>query len=331
MKRPQATIATVQPGSIADELGLAAGDVLLKIDGRPVEDLLDFQYLSASEHLTLLVCRAGEPTLFEIEKGSEDDLGLGFSQELFDGIRRCGNSCVFCFVHQNPRGLRRSLYVKDEDFRQSFLYGNYVTLTNLSRHDLDRIAAQRLSPLYVSVHATDPAVRNALLGRPSAPPLLPQLDFLAGHGVEFFAQVVLCPGLNDGPVFDRTLRDLERYPPNLRAIAVVPVGLTCHRERLPRLTPFDRALARRTVELCHARQAEYLGRFGTRLVFVADELYLTAGLPFPEARAYERFENVEDGVGMIPRFLRDLARALSRFRRVAPAGRRALIVTGRAA
>jgi putative radical SAM enzyme (TIGR03279 family) len=331
VRGPQAIVSGVRSGSIAADLGIRAGDRVVEVNGRTLVDNLDLQFAASGSELTLLVERGTERTLFEIDKDPEDDLGLAFDEELFDGIRRCKNNCVFCFVYQNPRGLRKSLYIKDEDFRYSFMYGNYMTLTNLSTDEMQRIVDQRMSPIYVSVHATDQAVRDMLLGRPDTPPLAPRLEFLTRHGIDFYAQLVLCPGLNDGPVLDRTLRDLEAYHPRLRGITGVPVGLTRYRDHLFPLVPYDRDGARRIIELAHARQEEYLERLGTRLLFLADEFYLIGEVPFPPPSHYERFETREDGVGMIPRFLDGLRRALPRFRRRPPADRRALIVTGRAA
>jgi len=321
----------VEQDSIASELGLEPGDRIVEINGRPLLDCLEFQFVCEEENLTLLVERGNDRALFEVEKDSEDPLGLSFTEELFDGIRRCSNQCVFCFVHQNPSGLRRSLYVKDEDFRLSFLHGNYITLTNLSEDDFERIIRQRMSPLYISVHVTEPEARQLLLGRRKTASLLPLLDRLADHSIDFYSQIVLCPGLNDGSVLSRTLADLESYHPRLRGISVVPVGLTCHRKHLYPLRGYDRPAARELVETVQATQQRFLKGLGTRFVFLADEFYLLAGYPFPPAATYEGFDMREDGVGMIPLFLRDFRKALKRFSRKAPIDRKVVIVTGRGA
>lgn len=331
VKDPQAIVTAVRPDSIAADLGLMAGDQVIEVNGRRLLDSLDYQFAAAGDVLTLVVERAGERTTYEIEKDPDDDVGLAFAEDLFDGIRRCKNNCVFCFVYQNPKGLRKSLYIKDEDFRLSFMYGNYMTLTNLSDAEMQRIADQKLSPIYVSVHATDQKVRDVLLGRPDSPPLFPRLDFLTASGIDFYAQLVLCPGLNDGAVMEQTLRDLDRYHPRLRGITCVPVGLTRHRDHLFPLRAFQPEEAARVVDRISELQESYLKRLGTRLVFLSDEFYLIATRPFPPADHYERFETREDGVGMIPRFMRDLDRTLPRYRRKAPPERRALLVTGRAA
>lgn len=331
VKGPQAIVRHVKEGSIAEDLGILPGDRIVEVNGHVLVDNLDLQFAASGEELSLLVERGADRTLFEVEKDSEDELGLEFEDELFDGIRRCKNNCVFCFVYQNPRGLRKSLYIKDEDFRYSFMYGNYMTLTNLSDAEMQRIVDQRLSPIYVSVHATDQGVRDVLLGRPNTPPLAPRLDFLTRNGIEFYAQLVLCPGLNDGPVLESTLADLEPYWPKLRGITGVPVGLTRYRDHLFPLRPYDRDGARQIIEYAHAKQEEYLKRLGSRLFFLADEFYLIGEHAFPPPSHYERFKTREDGVGMIPRFVHNTRKALRSFRKRAPRNRRALIVTGRAA
>lgn len=331
MTRLNTTIGDVKPGSIGDDLGILPGDRLVEVNGKDLYDILQFQHAASESVLTLTVERGEERTVFEIEKDEEDELGLTFKEDLFDGIRRCKNNCVFCFVYQNPKGLRKSLYIKDEDFRYSFMYGNYVTLTNLSEEDMDRIVKERLSPIYVSVHATDQDVRDVLLGRKNTPPIFPRLDFLTGHGIEFFAQLVLCPGLNDGDILDKSLRDLERYRPALRGITGVPVGLTRYRDHLFPLRTYDQEGARKMIAYAKERQAELLERQGTRLFFLSDEFYLKAGLPFPPDAEYEEFHSVQDGVGMIPLFLRDLKKVLPRYRKKPVPARRATIVTGASA
>ena len=330
VKGPQAIVTGVTPDSIAHQLGIEVGDKVVEVNGHVLVDNLDLQFAANASELTLLVERAGERTLFEIEKDEEDELGLEFEDETFDGIRRCKNNCVFCFVYQNPRGLRKSLYIKDEDFRYSFMYGNYMTLTNLEQHEMQRIVDQRLSPIYVSVHATDQKVRDMLLGRPNTPPLGPRLDFLTKHGIEFYAQLVLCPGINDGAVLEQTLKDLEPYFPRLRGITGVPVGLTRYRDFLFELRPYEQAGAREMIQYTLEKQRDYFKRLGTRLFYLADEFYLIAKQPFPPPEDYERFETREDGVGLIPRFVHNTKKALKRFKRLPPKDRKVIIVTGRA-
>ncbi len=292
-------ILTVEPDSIAAELGVQPGDRLLAVNGEPVGDLLDYLVEEPRETLSIEIERAGgELWDLEIEHDSDEPLGLGLPHP---EPRQCGNNCIFCFVHQLPRGLRRTLYVKDEDYRFSYLYGAYVTLTNLAEADLERILARRLSPLYVSVHATDNTLRQQLLGK-QAPAILPLMRRLVAGGIELHTQVVVCPGLNDGDQLARTCRELADLAPGVKSLAIVPVGLTGHRQRLPRLRPQTRQEARELVEWVEARQADLLTRLGTRFIFAADELYLKAGRPFPELAAYEELAQLENGVGLIPRF-----------------------------
>ncbi len=299
-------ILTVDPGSIADELGVQPGDRLLAVNGEPVNDLLDYLLEEPSELLHIEIERAGgELWELEIEHDSDDPLGLGLPHP---EPKRCGNNCIFCFVHQLPRGMRQTLYVKDEDYRFSYLYGAYVTLTNLSEEDLQRILNKRLSPLYVSVHAADNALRQKLLGQ-RVPDLMPLLQRLVDGGIEIHTQVVVCPGINDGEHLARTCRELvalagkeKTLQPRIKSLAIVPVGLTGHRQRLPDLRIHTRQEAAELVEWVEAQQAVLLKQVGTRFVFVADELYLKAEKDFPDLSAYEDLAQIENGVGMIPLF-----------------------------
>jgi len=292
-------IEQVYPGGIAAELGLAAGDALVAVNGQPVRDLIDVQLCEREEHFVLDVLRAdGEAWELDIEKDAEEPLGCEVEHP---EPLQCGNHCIFCFVHQLPRGMRRSLYVKDEDYRFSYLYGAYVTLANIREEELERIIQQQLSPLYVSVHASDAAVRSQLLGK-DAPPVLPLLQRLASAGIEVHTQVVLCPGVNDGDCLDRTIRDLYALGPQIATLAVVPVGLTGHRERLFPLRPLTSDEAARTLETIHAFQERFLVERGSRFVFAADELYLQADQPLPPLESYEQLSQVENGVGLIPLF-----------------------------
>lgn len=292
-------ILAVTPGSIAAELELEAGDCLLAVNGRPVRDLLDFLLAEADEELLLEVRKhGGELWDLELDKDAGEPLGLEFEHPQ---PTQCGNNCIFCFVHQLPPGMRPSLYVKDEDFRFSYLYGSYVTLSNVGAADIDRIVEQRLSPLYVSVHATDDGVRQQLLGR-GGPSILTLLKQLTAAGIEIHAQVVLCPGINDGAVLDASIAELQALYPGVRSLAVVPVGLTGYRRRLPTLRPPERAEAVGIVERIHAWQQRFLAASGSRFVFAADELYLKAEAELPPLVAYEELSQLENGVGLLARF-----------------------------
>jgi putative radical SAM enzyme (TIGR03279 family) len=289
-------VTAVQPDSIADELGLKVGTEVVAVNGREVEDFLDWEFLTADEEFLLHVRQPdGEEIEFEIERPLDEPMGLALEPPR---IRRCANRCDFCFVDGLPPGLRDVLYIRDDDYRLSFRYGNFATLTNLKPHDVERIVEYRLSPLYVSVHATEPVVRRYLLRNPTAPDIIPQLRAFAEHGIQFHTQVVLSPGVNDGPVLRRTLNDLWQFGPAVLSCSVVPVGLTEFSKHHLCREP--------TVEECRAAIAEAEARWpdalearGSHWVYGADELYLRAGLPLPPAQAYDGFEQVENGVGAV--------------------------------
>ena len=292
-------ILSVEAGSIADELGIQAGDSLVAVNGEPVNDLVDYLIEEPKESLHVALKRAsGDLWALDVEHDSEEPLGLVLPHP---EPKQCGNNCVFCFVHQLPRGMRRTLYVKDEDYRFSFLYGAYVTLTNLAEEDLQRILNKKLSPLYVSVHAADHMLRQKLLGNP-APDVMPILQQLVAGGIEVHTQVVVCPQINDGEQLAQTCRELVALAPGVKSLAVVPVGLTGHRQRLPELRPHTRQEALELVEWVEATQEGLLETLGTRFIFAADELYLKAEKEFPSLSDYEDLSQVENGVGLIPQF-----------------------------
>ncbi len=309
-----AVVASVESGSIGEELGFEPGDQLLSINGVRPRDLIDYRYLIVEEELTLEVRdSAGELHCVELEKDADDGLGLAFTEALFDGLRQCTNRCPFCFIDQQPPGHRDSLYLKDDDYRLSFLYGSYLTLTNLSDADWERIEQQRLTPLFVSVHATDPDLRSTLLENPRAGKLLQQLEWFAQRKLQIHAQVVVCPGLNDGDALLNTLRDLARFAgvewPAVLSAAVVPVGLTRFRppgDGLRAVTPED---ASRVIDAVEPLQSEFQGRFGSRFVWLSDEWYLIAGRPLPPRVSYEDLPQQENGVGTIRAFLESLDEA----------------------
>lgn len=314
---PGGIIARVEPGSLAEELGLQPGDVLLRIGDHAVRDVVDVQFHAAEELVTLLVRRGDEETYYEVDKDLDEPLGLEFEEPVFDGVRRCANTCEFCFVNQMPPGLRASLYVKDDDLRYSFLYGNFVTLTNLTPADWDRLAEQRLSPLYVSVHATDPALRARMFGNPRAADILVDLERLGNLGIQTHVQIVLCPGLNDGSHLERTLGDLEGLYPTVQSVAVVPVGLTRYHRggtlvgqgAMRLVTPAEARSAVRTVEHWHRRCR---AAWGVGWAYASDELYLLAGRRItlrlagvPARRRYDGFPQLENGVGLVRLLLED--------------------------
>ena len=320
-------VAAIRSRTPAARAGLVAGDRILAVNGAPLRDAIDFQFHAGDERLELTVDRAGAPAVLRLERRGPD-LGLELAAPTPAEIATCANKCVFCFIHQLPKGMRKSLYVKDDDFRLSFLHGNYITLTDLAEDELRRIEEQRLSPLYVSVHATDPELRHALLGRPRVrAAILPRLRRLAEAGIRMHAQIVLCPEWNDGAHLERTVSELAPLYPQVATTAVVPVGLTRHRERLPRLRGLTPLEARALVATAGEWQARFLGTLGSRFVFLADEIYLMAEEAVPPAEAYEGFPVAEDGIGLVRRFEDDLARALGRGR--GPVRRRRVtVVTG---
>ncbi|MBI2155542.1 MAG: DUF512 domain-containing protein [Candidatus Rokubacteria bacterium] len=324
---PGVVVAVVRPRSPAARAGLRPGDRILAINGSPLRDAIDFQFHAADSRLTLTVDRGGATGALLLGRGA-GDLGVELEAPRPGEIATCANKCVFCFIHQLPKGLRRSLYVKDDDFRLSFLHGNYITLSDLDEAALTRIVEQRLSPLYVSVHATDPALRWELLGRPRhSAEILPRLERLAKAGIRLHAQVVLCPGWNDGAHLERTVFELAPLHPQVATTAVVPVGLTRHRERLPALRGLSAAEARRLVTTVEGWQRRLRRALGTRFVFLADEIYLGAGRPLPPARAYEGFPVAEDGVGLVRRFEDGFRRGAARRRR-ADRARAVTVATG---
>ena len=320
-------VAAVRAETPAAAAGLRAGDRILAINGRRLRDAIDFQFHAAEDRLALAVERDGAPRALTVRRRGPE-LGLELEPPRPAEIATCANKCVFCFIHQLPKGMRRSLYVKDDDFRLSFLHGNYITLTDLGEADLARIVEQRLSPLYVSVHATDPALRQRLLGRPRvSAEILPRLERLAKAGIRMHAQIVLCPGLNDGAHLERTVSELAPLHPQVATAAVVPVGLTRHRERLPELRRLAPEEARALVAAVEGWQARFLSTLGSRFVFLADEIYLLAEHPLPPAPAYEGFPVVEDGIGLVRRFEDGFAHTVARRPRRDP-GRPVTLVTG---
>jgi putative radical SAM enzyme (TIGR03279 family) len=289
-------IIAVREGSIAEELGLQPGDELLSINGHLLRDVIDYRFYGAEEELELVIERDGERMVCAVERGYDQELGLEFAEPTFDGLRLCNNHCQFCFLKGLPQGMRRSLYVRDDDYRYSFLFGNFVTLTNLTETDWNRLAKQRLSPLYVSVHATDLALRRRILGNPAAPDVVEQLKRLGSLGIQVHAQIVLIPGLNDGPHLARTVADLAALYPTVQSIAVVPVGLTrYHRGPFRTYRPEE---AGPILNQISAWQRKYRHQHGLNLVYASDEWYLLAGLDVPPAADYDGFPQLENGVGL---------------------------------
>lgn len=324
------TIAKVFPGSIAHQLGVAPGDRIVRINGRPVRDIIDYRYLCDNEKLNILLVKpGGENWLLDIEKNYEDRLGVEFGPGELGRIMRCRNRCIFCFLDQMPKGLRSTLYFNDDDYRLSFTQGNFVTLTNVGRRDFLRIAEQRLSPLYVSVHAANPALRVKMLNNPRAGKIMEQLGYLARAGIQVHAQAVLCPGINDGPELARTIGELFGLWPAVRSLAVVPVGLTRYRDNLYPLRPYNKEEARQVLAVVEKWQRACKKRAGHPFVFAADEFYFLAGEAVPARKDYAGFPQVENGVGLTRLFLDEWARAARKLPPRLAAPRKVTLATGR--
>ena len=276
------------------------GEALLSVNGKPIRDVLDYKFHTYDRNLLLeLRTPEGKIRLVRVRKAEGQDLGLDFETYLMDRPRSCANRCVFCFIDQNPPGMRKSIYFKDDDARLSFLMGCYITLTNLTPREIGRIIDLRISPVNVSVHATDPALRTRLLGNPKAGEALDIMRRFAAAGITMNCQIVCCPGLNDGAALTATMEDLKALYPAVQSVSVVPVGLTCHREGLPALTPFTRESAAAVVEDVTQFGNKCVEELGTRLVFCSDELYQTAQLELPPDEFYESHIQLENGVGML--------------------------------
>ena len=327
-------ILAVVRGSMADRAGIQPGETLLRLNGEEVLDEIDYQALSQGSRLRLeLKTPSGEIRTLSLRKPANSPLGLRLDERTVLEPRACRNHCVFCFVDQMPKGMRPTLYVKDDDWRLSLMMGNFVTLTNVDDREFDRILRRKASPLYISVQATDPEVRVRMLRNPRAADLMPRLRQLRDAGIQFHTQVVLCPGLNDGAVLHQTIVDLAGLYPAARSLAVVPIGLTKFRENLYPLRLFTREEAAALVEDLELIQAYYFRTLGTRFVFPADEFYSAAGLPAPPEDAYEGYPQIENGIGMIRRLSQECEDAWpalrDRFSRESAApSRRLLIPTG---
>ena len=309
-KNGYGVIAAVVEGSLAEKEGLRPGDRLVSINGHVLRDVIDYRFYGAEEELELVLNRDGQRLVLQIERGYEEELGLEFTAPTFDGIRRCHNQCAFCFMAGLPEGLRPSLYLRDDDYRYSFLSGNFITLTNLSEDDWERLAEQRLSPLYVSVHATDLTLRRRVLGNPAAPHVMDQLRRLGELGIQLHTQVVLVPGLNDGPALAQTVADLAALYPVVQSIAIVPVGLTrYHRCGFRLYRPDEAGLI---LDQITAWQREYRRQHNLNLVYASDEWYLLAGRQIPPAEEYDDFPQLENGVGLTRVFLDEWEEAKAR-------------------
>ena len=297
---PGAEIVRILPESVAQIAGIIPGDIILSVNGHEICDSIDFMFFGSEEELRIIAKRKEKRFSFTLTPKEGEDVGIELKPFK---IRTCTNKCIFCFVHQLPKGLRKTLYVKDEDYRMSFLYGNYVTLTNLTPQDENRIIQQRLSPLYLSVHSTNTTIRTTLLGNPKAPDILREIAFFKEQKIRMHCQIVLCPGYNDGKDLEKTIRDLYNFYPYVSSIALVPVGITSHRKSGPRLKPVEKDDALRALSQVDSFQKRFRKKHGDSIVYAADELYIKAEAEFPPLREYGELPQIENGVGMIPQFM----------------------------
>lgn len=318
-------VSGVYPDGIGREVGIRVGDVIESINGNPIRDPIDYRFHIAEEEVEVALRRGETSLVLEIEKHPDEDLGVDLDDM---PILRCDNKCVFCFLHQMPRGMRKTLYYQDDDYRLSFLHGAYVTLTNLSDADFQRIVEQRLSPMYISVHATHPEVRRQLLGRSESADVMARIGLLARSGIRMHAQVVLCPGLNDGAVLKQTVFDLAAFYPHVESLGVVPVGLTRYRRNLPALNPVTPDIAALCIREADEWQRRFGERFGVNFVYLGDEFYLLAGQEIPEDGHYDGFPLVENGVGMVRRFVDVFEAGFERLAALRPAPLQVTLVTG---
>lgn len=315
-------ITGVERGSPAWRAGVGEGDELIAINGEIVHDFIDYQALSAKTEL-ILKTRRGQ---YRVRKGEYQDAGLSFETPMMSGIRMCANKCAFCFVDQLPACARASLFVKDDDWRMSLMMGNYVSLTNVSDAELARIIRRRAFPLYISVHAMNPSLRAGMMGTPRAERLPAQLRRLADAGIAFHAQAVLVPGVNDGPELERTIRELADLAPAARSLALVPVGITRHRQGLPALRKYRPEEAEAVIALADGWRGRCLEKRGTRFVFPSDEFYLAAGRPLPSAAEYEDYAQIDDGVGMLRLLTEEMDEAYREMGEVHPRGEKRIVV-----
>lgn len=306
-------IIRVENNSIARESGIERGDILTEINGKNVIDVFDYRYLINDEYIELGIKKAnGEEWIIEIEKEFDEDLGIIFESGLMDDAKSCRNKCMFCFIDQMPKGMRETLYFKDDDSRLSFLQGNYVTLTNMNQKDIDRILYYHLSPINISVHTTDLELRKNMLKNPLAEKLFEYIEQFSKANIEMNCQVVLCKGLNDGQQLEKTIKDLSIYIPQIKSLSVVPVGLTKYRQKLYPLELFKKEDAINVINIIHSWQYNLKQKYDNNFVFASDEFYLKAELPMPNIKSYEDFPQIENGVGMMVIMEHELKQALNK-------------------
>ncbi len=325
------TIVGVTTGSVCEKKKIKAGDILLAVNRKEIADVLDYRFHLQNSRLTLtLQTAAGKKRTVRLHKKPQDDIGLEFETYLMDKQRACRNNCIFCFIDQLPQGMRESLYFKDDDSRLSFLFGNYITLTNLTEHEIERIIEMHISPINISVHTTDPALRCKMMNNRFAGDALKTMYRFAQAGLTIQCQLVLCPGYNDGEALTKSMEDLAALYPSVTSVAAVPVGLTRYRDGLAPLRPFTKEESLDTIRRMEEMGDRMLEKYGTRVFYPSDEWYLKAELPLPEAAFYEEFSQIENGVGMLASLYDEFERALADADTV-PQGSRICLATGKAA
>ncbi|CEQ13244.1 fe-S oxidoreductase [[Clostridium] sordellii] len=307
VKNTNNIISKVYKNSIAEELGIEVGDLLISINDQPIHDIIEYRFLLSDEYLEVEIKKKNnEIYVYEIEKEYDDDLGIEFTNPIIDKAKSCRNKCVFCFIDQLPKGMRETLYFKDDDSRLSFLQGNFVTLTNMSEEDIDNIIKYRISPINISVHTTNPELRKTMIKNKFAGKLYEIMKRLADAQIQMNCQIVLCPGYNDKEELERTVSDLTKLYPYVNSAAAVPVGITKHRDHLPHLEIFNEKTASETIDLVNKLQKKYLKELGTRFIFLSDEFYMIANRQLLDYDEYEGFIQFENGVGMISKLEREI-------------------------
>ncbi len=303
-------IIKVEKGSIAEEMGIEPGDILADIDNKPVKDVFDYRYLIQSEYIEVGIIKPdGDEWLLEIDKEEYEDLGIVFETGLMDKAKSCSNKCIFCFIDQLPKGMRETLYFKDDDSRLSFLQGNYVTLTNMRDEDIDRVIFYHLSPINISVHTTDMELRKFMLKNPASVNVMEHIKKLAENHIEMNFQIVLCKNINDGKYLDKSIEDLSAFIPAARSMSIVPFGKSAHREGLMDIELFDKEDCSKIIAQVEAHQSRLLKKYGTRFCFLSDEFYISADMPLPDDESYEGYPQYENGVGMVTLYKKEFYEA----------------------
>ncbi|WP_432400746.1 DUF512 domain-containing protein [Wukongibacter sp. M2B1] len=331
-KNHKNVISKIESDSIAEELGIEIGDILLSINGKEIIDILDYLFLISDDYLEVEIEKEdGEIWVLEIDKEYDEDLGIEFNNPILDKARYCKNKCIFCFIDQLPKKMRKSLYFKDDDSRLSFLQGNFVTLTNLTDEDIDRIIEYNISPINVSIHTTNPSLRTEMLGNKNAGNVLERIKRLTDNRILITGQIVLCPGINDGKELDRTIEDLYGVYPNLHSLAIVPVGITKFRDNLYPMNIFDKKSSAKVIEQVHKWQITLKEKIGTNFVFLSDEFYIMAESSLPEHDEYEGFPQIENGVGLVKKLEYEFNEHLKKIPENVEVNKTVSIITGASA